>query len=66
MKRFFQRFESYFGKKKFVGTELECTQELGKFLTGELNEVHTALRGYEVKFSKLKCKLLEWYVSQGF
>ena len=45
---------------------MECSQELGKFLTGELKEVYTALRVYEVKFSKLKCKLLEWYASQGF
>ena len=63
LRRYLHVFERYFFAR-FNGTQKECSQELGEFLIGDTKEAYDALGGGQIKYRKLKPKLLEWYKVQ--
>ena len=62
--RFLDKFERYF-KNKFDGNQRDCTQELGKFISGELRQAYDALGGPQRKYRDMKASLLQWIKAQG-
>lgn len=64
LKRFFEAFERYF-KAKYDGTQRECSQELARFIDGEVREAYDALGGSQRKYKDLKPALLQWYQVQS-
>ena len=63
LKQFLDTYERYF-RKKFDGSQWECTQELGKFIAGELRDAYDALGGPQRKYRDMKQELLQWYKTQ--
>ena len=63
LKKYLARYERYF-RAQFNGTQRECSQQLGEFLSGEAKEAYDALRGDQVKYKYLKPKLIEWFTLQ--
>ena len=63
LKQFLETFERYF-KNKFNGSQWDCTQELGRFITGDLRDAYDALGGAQRKYRVMKQELLQWYKTQ--
>lgn len=63
LKEFFDVFENYFNRK-FNGTEYDQTQELSKFMKGELLQVYNIQGGRTLKYQTMKKVLLNWYRKQ--
>lgn len=59
---FLRRFERFF-KLKYHGNERDCSQELGKYLSGKAKEAYDVLGGAYLKYSDMKVALLQWYSS---
>ena len=49
LKQFLETYERYF-KNRYDGSQRECTQELGKFINGELKDAYDALGGAQRKY----------------
>lgn len=64
LKKFFEAFERYF-RSKYDGTQRECSQELARFIDGEVKEAYDALGGSQRKYRDLKPALLQWYKAQS-
>ena len=62
--KFLDKFERYF-KSKFDGNQRDCTQELGRFISGELKQAYDALGGAQRKYRDMKAALLQWSKAQG-
>ena len=58
LNNFLVRYERHFFAK-FKGSQKDCFQELGNFLTDEVKEAFNALGGGNVRYRYLKPKLLE-------
>ena len=56
-------YEKYFDNK-FNGTAYDKTQELGKFLDGELLTVYKIRGGRKMKYKDMKAELLAWFKKQ--
>lgn len=63
LKEFLSTFEIYF-TRKYDGNQLEQTQELSKFLDGDLLRVFNAVGGACVKYRDMKKELISYYKSQ--
>ena len=63
LRRFLQDFERYFSTK-YRGTERQCALLLGDFLEGPVRRAYLALGGSNIKYHKLKPKLLNWYKTE--
>ena len=57
LKQFLEAYERYF-RNRYDGSERECTQELGKFISGELRDAYDALGGAQRKYREIKDELL--------
>jgi hypothetical protein len=64
LKKFLEGFEHYF-EAKYDGSQRECSQELAKFITGEVREAYDALGGSQLKYRDIKPALLQWYKVQS-
>jgi hypothetical protein len=64
LKKFLEGFERYF-QSKYDGTQRDCSQELARFITGEVKEAYDALGGSHVKYRDIKPSLLQWYKAQS-
>ena len=60
LKSFLEVYEHYF-EREYAGTSRECTQELRRYLKGELREIYDILGGRELLFPDMKSELLRWY-----
>ena len=60
LKSFLESFDVYFGKK-FDGNELEKTQQLSKFLSGQLKKVYDLKGGNTVPYKEMRRELLDYY-----
>jgi hypothetical protein len=63
LKQFLDKYERYF-KAEFRGDQRDCTQELSKFISGDLLDAYDALGGAERKYNDMKIELLRWYKTQ--
>lgn len=63
LRDYLDTFEHYFDRK-FNGTEYDKTQELSKFLSGQLLEVYKIRGGRKLSFKAMKEQLLNWYDKQ--
>ena len=59
LKSFLESYEHYF-EREYAGTTRECTQELRRYLKGELRDTYDIL-GRELPFPDIKYELLRWY-----
>ena len=59
LNQFLETYERYF-RNRFDGSQRECTQELSKFISGELREAYDALGGAQTKYRDMKGELLRW------
>lgn len=59
-KRFLSTYERYFDSK-FEGTDRDRSLQLGLFLQGSVKRAYDAMGGGQIKYCKLKQRLLEWY-----
>lgn len=64
LKTFLEGYERYF-RAKYDGTQRECTQELARFIGGEVRQAYDALGGPQRKYRDLKPALLQWYKAQS-
>ena len=60
LKSFLDTYEYYF-EREYAGTSQECTQELRKYLKGELRDIYDILGGREVSYPDMRYELLRWY-----
>ena len=60
LKTFLETYQHYFSRE-YGGTSKECTQELRRFLKGELRELYDILGGAELRFTEMKAELISWY-----
>ena len=63
LKQHFRMFDAYFDKK-FDGSPYDKTQELSKFLQGDILNVYKIMGGRKVKYDAMRSKLLSWYKKQ--
>lgn len=63
LKEFLAVYESYFDRK-FNGTPYDQTQELSKFIDGELLQVYNIHGGRKLKYEDMKTVLVKWYRKQ--
>ena len=63
LSKYLEGYERYF-QAKYWGGQRECSQELGRFLTGDAKEAYDILGGPHVKYRDIKPKLLDWFKSQ--
>ena len=63
LRKYLRGYEHYF-RTKFNGNQYECSQELARFLVGDALEAYHALGGSEMRYSRLRPELLQWYGSQ--
>lgn len=63
LKEFLSSFELYF-KNKFNGSSYDQTQELSKFLKGDLLKVFNIKGGRKLKYQDMKDHLITWYKEQ--
>ena len=61
--RFLKSYERYFDAK-FFGSDQGKAQHLAQFLSGTVKRAYDAMRGGNIKYPKLKEKLLSWYSSE--
>lgn len=64
LKRFLSEYEEYF-VARFDGTEHQKSKQLEQFLSGRARQAFDAMGGPEMKYSKMKPKLLAWYKTEG-
>jgi hypothetical protein len=62
-REYLNTFEDYFAKK-FNGSEYDQTQELAKFLNGDLLQVYKIRGGRTLKYKEMKKQLLQFYKKQ--
>lgn len=60
LKRFLEQYERYFDTK-YEGTERDKSQLLERFLQGSVKDAYDAIGGSQLKYAKLKPKMLDWY-----
>ena len=63
LRRYLQDFERYFSTK-YRGTERQSALLLGDFLEGPVKKAYLALGGPNIKYRKLKPKLISWYKTE--
>ena len=63
LSEYLQIYERYF-ICKYNGTEYDKTQELEKFLNGELQTVYKIRGGRKLKYKEMKKELLAWFKKQ--
>ena len=63
LSKYLKGYEWYF-QSKYAGNQRECSQELSRFISGELKEVYEVVGGHHSRYWDIKPKLLEWYRSQ--
>lgn len=63
LKSFLASYERYFAAK-FEGTDKEKGGHLAKFLKGSALSAYNAIGGADMRYSKLKPRLMKWYGSQ--
>ena len=61
---FLNGYERYF-RSKYDGTQRECSQELARFLEGDVKKAFNALDGSQRKYRDLKPALLQWFRAQS-
>jgi len=64
MEEFLKNYERYF-EAKFDGSETEKAAYLERFLEGSAKSAFTALGGSDMRYDRLKSKLVAWYVGQS-
>ena len=63
LRRFLEQYERYFCTK-FDGTDRDKAQHLQQFLLGSVRSAYDAIGGPQLRYTKLKPKLLEWYCTE--